>query len=458
MLLLVTVLAYMLISLNAVDFPETAALPQPVALPSPSPSPSLPPSAGGAGATATPTPSPSPSPTVQPPALYRVFPQTSTSSPPTVSLTLYGKNFKQESKVRFNAVDVPTEFIAEDLIAAQLQPEHMVNLGAVTVDVDNKNGMLSNALSVPIRRPIVPLNVFGWRPWITRDVQLLLLAIFAGALGSIFHALKSLGDFIGNRTVIASWYWWYIMRPFLGVALALIFYAVLRGGFVVGSPADAKVVNPFGVLAIGALVGMFADKAAQKLAEVFDVVFRAADQRSGKLDAPVIDRLEPDTVTTGATEPVSIKIIGDRLGKVLTVRLNSDERKPDTVTEKEITLKLTPDDVKTSAQIKVTVVNPDGGTSAAVTLHVSNLAITTTDLTAAKVGDDYRQTMTVSGGNPPYKWSLVNPPKWLKIDENSGELQGKPEAADAKETPVTVKVVDKDSASASKAQTLNVNQ
>ena len=458
MLLLVTVLAYMLISLNAVDFPETAALPQPVALPSPSPSPSLPPSAGGAGATATPTPSPSPSPTVQPPALYRVFPQTSTSSPPTVSLTLYGKNFKQESKVRFNAVDVPTEFIAEDLIAAQLQPEHMVNLGAVTVDVDNKNGMLSNALSVPIRRPIVPLNVFGWRPWITRDVQLLLLAIFAGALGSIFHALKSLGDFIGNRTVIASWYWWYIMRPFLGVALALIFYAVLRGGFVVGSPADAKVVNPFGVLAIGALVGMFADKAAQKLAEVFDVVFRAADQRSGKLDAPVIDRLEPDTVTTGATEPVSIKIIGDRLGKVLTVRLNSDERKPDTVTEKEITLKLTPDDVKTSAQIKVTVVNPDGGTSAAVTLHVSNLAITTTDLTAAKVGDDYRQTMTVSGGNPPYKWSLVNPPKWLKIDENSGELQGKPEAADAKETPVTVKVVDKDSASASKALTLNVNQ
>src|SRR5690349_17762995 len=329
MLLLVTVLAYMLISLNSIDFPETAALPQPVALPSPSPSPS--PRAGGAGATATPTPSPSPSPspTVQPPSLYRVFPQTSTSSPPTVSLTLYGKNFKPSSKVRFNAVDVPTDFIAEDLITAQLQPEHMVKLGAVTVDVDNKDGLLSNAISVPIIRPIVPLNVFGWRPWITLDVQLLLLAIFAGALGSIFHALKSLGDFIGNRTVIASLYWWYITRPFLGVALALIFYAVLRGGFVVGSPADAKVVNPFGVLAIGALVGMFADKAAQKLAEVFDVVFRAADQRSGKLDAPVIDRIEPGTVTAGNTNPVTIKIIGDRLGKVSMVRLNSEERKPD---------------------------------------------------------------------------------------------------------------------------------
>jgi hypothetical protein len=456
MLLLVTVLAYMLISLNAVDFPDTVTVPQP-ALPSPSPSPSQ--SPGGAGATAnptpTPSPSPSPSPTAQPPALYRVFSQTSASSPPTVSLTLYGKNFKKESKVRFNAVGVPTDFIAEDLITAQLPPEHMVNVGAVTIDVDNRDGMLSNAISVPVIRPKVPLNVFGWRPWITRDVQLLLLAIFAGALGSIFHALKSLGDFIGNRTVIASWYWWYIMRPFLGVALALIFYAVLRGGFVVGSPADAKVVNPFGVLAIGALVGMFADKAAQKLAEVFDVVFRAADQRSGKLDAPVVDRLDPATVTIGDAK--AIKIIGDRLGKVVTVRLNSEERKPDTVTEKEITLKLKPEDVTKAGQIKVTVVNPDGGTSAAATLHVSDLTITTTTLTDAKVGSDYRETMTVSGGASPYKWSLVNPPKWLTIVENSGELQGKPGAADAKDTPVTVKVVDKDGASASKDLTLKVN-
>jgi Putative Ig domain len=458
MLLLVTLLAYMLISLNSVNFPDTAALPQPVALPSPSPSPSPSPGTGGAGATATPTPSPSPSPTVQPPALYRVIPQTSTSSPPTVSLTLYGKNFKRESKIRFNAVDVPTDFIADDLITAQLEPVHLVNVGAVTVDVDNKNGLLSNAISVPVMRPMAPLNVFFLlHPWITRDIQLLLLAIFAGALGSIFHALKSLGDFIGNRTVLASWYWWYVMRPFLGVALALIFYAVLRGGFVVGSPADAKVVNPFGVLAIGALVGMFADKAAQKLAEVFDVVFRAADQRGGKLDAPVIDRVEPGTLTTGDTKPLIIKIIGDRLGKVVTVRLNSQERKPDTVTEKEITLKLNPDDVKTSGVIKVSVVNPDGGTSAAATLHVSDLAITTTALPDAKVGTDYRQTMTVSGGTPPYKWSLINPPKWLTIVEGSGELQGKPEATDAKDTTVTVKVVDKDTANASKTLTLKVN-
>lgn len=326
------------------------------------------------------------------------------------------------------------------------------------VDVENPGGLTSNAVTVPIRRPMAQLNVFGLRPWITKEVQLLLLAIFAGALGSYFHALKSLADFIGNRTVISSWFWWYITRPFLGMALALVFYAVLRGGFVIGSPADAMVVNPFGVLALSALVGMFSDKAAQKLAEVFDVLFKAGDPRSGKLDAPVIDRLEPATVTVGTTQPVVLKIIGDRLGKVVTVRLNSEDRKPDTVGEKEITLKLKPEDVKTIGQIKVTAVNPDGGASAAVTLRISDLAITNATLPEGQVNNDYAATMTASGGTQPYKWSIVTAASWLKIDEPTGNLKGKPAAGDAKATPVTVKVVDAAGASNSKSYTLNVLQ
>ena len=458
LLVLGTLLVYMLISLNSIDFPETAALPTPVALPSPTPSPSQSPTGGSTGTAApTPSPSPSPSPTAQPPSLYRVIPQTSTSSPPTVSLTLYGKNFKKDSKARFNSIDAPTDFISEALITAQLQSTHLVNAGAITVDVDNKDGLLSNAISVPVKRPMVPLNVFGWHPWITRDVQLILLVIFAGALGSYFHALKSLTDFIGNRTVIASWFWWYITRPFLGMALAFVFYAVLRGGFLIGTPAEAKAVNVFGVIAIGALVGMFADKAAQKLAEVFDVVFKAPDPRSGKLEAPVIDRIEPGTITTGETKPVLIKIIGDRLGKVAIVRLNSDDRKPDTVSDKEITLKLKPEDVKTSGQIKVSVVNLDGSRSAAITLHISDIAITNESLPNAQVNTDYVATMTASGGILPYKWTLVTAPAWLTIDEQTGNLKGKPAGTDAKDTPVTVQVAGKDGAIGTKSLTLKFN-
>jgi hypothetical protein len=279
LVMLGTLLVYMLISLNSVDFPQTAVLPEPVAIPTPTPPPA--PGSTTPNAAASPAQSPA-AQTVAAPALYRVFPQTSTSSPPTVLLTLYGKNFNDKTKVRFNSkkTEVSPTIIEGNLISTQLEASHLASVGAVMVDVENSDGSISNAISVPIRRPMAPLNVFGWKPWITKEVQLLLLAIFAGALGSYFHSLKSLADFIGNRTVISSWFWWYITRPFLGMALALVFYAVLRGGFVIGSPADAMVVNPFGVLAIGALVGMFSDKAAQKLGEVFDIVFKAGDPRS----------------------------------------------------------------------------------------------------------------------------------------------------------------------------------
>src|ERR1700732_5015485 len=148
----------------------------------------------------------------------------------------------------------------------------------------------------------------------------------------------------------------------MGMAMGLVFYAVLRGGFLAGTPADANVVNPFGVLAIGALVGMFSDKAAQKLKEIFEVVFRAQDERSGKLNAiaPLIDKLEPDSVAAGTLGPLDVTIKGDRLGKISIVRLNSEDRTPDRVNEKQVIFKLTTEDMAKPGKIDVTAVNTDG--------------------------------------------------------------------------------------------------
>ena len=443
-----TALVYILVSLNSIDFPQTAVMPE---MPTPTPSPS--PAAANAP---KPTPTPAASPTPAIPVLIRVFPQHTVGSAPSVAVTVYGRNFTKESKVRFNMRREATDYISDNLITAPLQPADLVGVGSITIDVVTGD-LQSNAINLPVHKPIVPLNVFGWHPWITREVQLLLLVIFAGALGSYLHAIMSLADFIGNRTLTASWFWWYVTRPFLGMAMALVFYSVLRGGFVAGSPADANVVNPFGVLAIGALVGMFADKAAQKLGEVFDVVFKSSDPRTGKLNVPVIDKLVPDTVFAGGTKPVLVKLIGDRLGKVSIVRLNSEDRTPATVTEKEISFNLTVEDMKAPRQIKVTAVNPDGGVSTSATLYVSDLSITDAVLPDAKAGTDYAgPIMSASGGAQPYKWSLVNQPNWLSIDEKTGQLKGKPGTADVKDIKVTVKVVDKEGASASNELNLKV--
>jgi hypothetical protein len=394
-------LVFMLVSLNSLDFPEAAVMPQPRATPIPTATPTPNPTNNAAQNTAgapanqqTPggttanttaanqpnqpatrtTTTTTPLPTPVAPILLRVFPQATVGSTPKVSLTVYGEHFSEKSVVRFNGVPVAKEFISDNLIAAPLEPAHLLQVGSITVDVENPPGLLSNALIVPVSKPTVSLNVFFcWHPSITREAQLLLLVIFAGALGSYLHAIMSLADFIGNRTLKASWFWWYVSRPFLGMAMALVFYAVVRGGFLAGTPADANVVNPFGVLAIGALVGMFSDKAAQKLKEIFDVVFTAKDERA--------DKLNKNLVITAA-----------------------------------------------------------GGS-----------------LPDATVDMDYQHSLDVSGGTAPYTWSLLTSPDWLNIDPTTGILSGLPQEDDLGDAiEVIIKVEDDSGAFGETKLTLNV--
>lgn len=244
------------------------------------------------------------------------------------------------------------------------------------IEVANPDGALSNAILVPVEKPRVRLNVLFfwrfWQPWITREVQLLLLVVFAGALGSYLHGMMSIADFIGGRKLKVSWFWWYLTRPFLGMAMGLIFYAMLRGGFLVGTPADEKFVSPFGVIAIGTLVGMFSDKAAQKLGEIFDVVFRAATPRPDKLDetVPVISKLEPNKVKAGSPETI-VTITGEHLSSVKNVKVNEELRTAGLMNDKQITVTLNATDLLTPSSIIITVVDANGDVSAAATFEVT---------------------------------------------------------------------------------------
>lgn len=74
-------------------------------------------------------------------------------------------------------------------------------------------------------------------PWvgnchITMDVRIIILVILSGALGAFIHVATSFTDFVGNKSFVDSWISWYLIRPFIGSALALIFYFLIRGGLV----------------------------------------------------------------------------------------------------------------------------------------------------------------------------------------------------------------------------------
>ena len=125
---------------------------------------------------------------------------------------------------------------------------------------------------------------------INRDIDLLLLVLLGGALGSFLHTARSYSEFIGNRTIKSSWTWWYCLHPFIGAGLALVIYAAVRGGFMAistGSNLKASDLNPFGVVSLAALVGMFSKAATTKLGEVFDTMFESAKAGESK------DKLNP---------------------------------------------------------------------------------------------------------------------------------------------------------------------
>jgi Putative Ig domain len=470
-------LVYGLIALQRLDFPETALVVEspagsrvqapapPAVAPPPAaaqpPDGAKPPAAGakpaqpGAGA-APPAGKPVPpmpaAPSVQRPVLSDVFAHVRSGSPPSHELALYGSQFDKQATVRLNGrIRAPEEEPGPDLIrvvpeAGDLAP------GLMVVEVVNPGSLPSNALTLKTGRPKEALYLFGTPSLISRELQLILMVLFAGALGSYVHAIKSLADFIGNQTAISSWTSWYITRPFLGGTMAFIFYAVLRGGFLTGAPADVNFVNPFGAIAVAALVGMFADKAAQKLAEVFDTFLKAEDKRSGKLGAPVITKLEPPTVRTGVA-PVEVKIIGDRLANVRTVKVDGKERTPEKIADKELVFRLQADDVKNKGTVSISAVTSEA-TSPSATLHVSDLDLMTTKLPDAEVGEKYTEVLSATGGTEPRKWSMAGELAGLKLNATSGALEGTP--VKEEQATATFTVTDKAGASASRELTLRV--
>jgi hypothetical protein len=212
----------------------------------------------------------------------------------------------------------------------------------------------------------VKVNVYA-------ETRLLLLVMLAGALGSLMHSLRSLYWYTGNREMVWSWVGFYLLLPFTGAILAVIFYFVVRGGFF--SPqASFENTSPFGFAALSALVGLFSPQATLKLKEVAETIFTkpgsgldSKTQTSSDEVGPSISISPPPTVSpvTPASGPVAgdtrVVITGTGFASGVAVKFGDV---PAVVTASTNTTieAVTPASLSGPGVVDVEITNPDGQT------------------------------------------------------------------------------------------------
>lgn len=211
---------------------------------------------------------------------------------------IIGHNFGTDAQVLLDGTPRETEHISENLLMLRLATSDFAAPGAVSLVVES-GGKKSNVKDLSIESstgPTGPWSFLGWTLMISPELRLFLLVLFTGAFGAAVAALQSLGDYRGRRKLVASWAMFYIVRPPVGAGVALIFYLVLRGGFLAGTDVDVGTTTPFGIVAVAALAGMFSDRAYQKLSEVARNLFRTEGDTRGE----TLAGLAIKTTTLGA--------------------------------------------------------------------------------------------------------------------------------------------------------------
>ena len=99
---------------------------------------------------------------------------------------------------------------------------------------------------------------------------------------------------------------------------------------------------------------------------------------------------------------------------------------------------------------------PAGTATQSLSITVTELAVTTTSLPRGTVGTDYSQTLTASGGTPPYTWTITVGalPAGLSLNKATGVISGIP--ATSGTWNFTVKVTDSANPAVTATQALSI--
>jgi hypothetical protein len=105
------------------------------------------------------------------------------------------------------------------------------------------------------------------------ELLLLCIVLLSGIIGACTWSLYALSKHVSaDQDFDRIWAAWYLLRPFLGGALAGGLYALLRAGLF-STAGGASATSMIGVSALSFLVGLFTENAIFKLHGIADTVF-----------------------------------------------------------------------------------------------------------------------------------------------------------------------------------------
>ena len=371
------------------------------------------------------------------PVLSNLYPEWVNVGSTASDVLILGCGFTTATQIKFNGTLHSALLVDASHIRVGLAGADVAAAGNVVVTLSNGAADFGSAVL-----SMVPASVcwkfLGAGPCpISQEVQLLLMVLFTGALGSCVYALKSMADYEGDGKLYVTWFKYYLIQPFEGAGIAFLLYLVVRGGFLAGANADVKTVNQFGMCAIAGLAGAFSDTAFLKLREVFQSLFKPQDDRGGKLTAKVTTASLPDGAVgmpykqtlqaSGVTAPLKWSVtpgLPDGLSLDDTAGIISG----------------TPTAVSAKTSYKFTVTDsatPAASSTADLTLEIkpgaSGPKIATTALLDGVVGAPYKQAVQASGGTAALKWSVTpDLPAGLSLDATTGIVSGTPTAVSPK--------------------------
>jgi hypothetical protein len=151
------------------------------------------------------------------------------------------------------------------------------------------------------------VTVFSKSFTLSGEVTILWIVMLMGAIGALVYISTALVTRVANKKFDSKWTLWYLVHPLLGSSMAVIFYALLRGGLVNLSVSTGG-LNLYGVAAVSALVGLSSKEAAQKLKDLFNTLFEGKPSANQQYNLTMVSKGPGSTAPSSGSYDKGTKV------------------------------------------------------------------------------------------------------------------------------------------------------